>query len=106
MPFYRGSNHHIGDIKKFKVRKDRRPSDMPIELHNELGKRLKNKIGWNPRTEGVFTTTNIDQAGIYGVARVVFPIGKFRYAWNNTTDDALNFFERHGVFNTGNINMK
>lgn len=66
------------EIEKRTVRKDRRPRFIPEKLHEWLDKNLKDLFGWNPRSEGLFTAAH-DTARIFGRARMVFPIGRFKY---------------------------
>ncbi len=74
-------------IGKFKVRKDRKPLDTPLEVHKELDKIFTKNFGWPARSSGILTTGDKTVAGSYGNAYQVFPIGKFRFLWSNNVHD-------------------
>jgi hypothetical protein len=80
-------------IHKKKVRKDRKPKDMDIKTHKELNKLFHKKFGWKVRSEGLFCTGNINEAGGYGYEFLVFPIGEFKYVWSPEIRDLYSFIE-------------
>lgn len=99
--FYRGSKTSTTDYFKVKTRKNRIPKDTPLEIHNKINKLFKKKFGWFPRSEGVFASSGMDQAGIYspyGNISIIFPIGKFTFLYNNNVYDLTDELE-----NTFNI---
>jgi len=75
---WRGAYHGNVTIKKLSLRKERRPRFIPKELHEWLDKKLKELFGWKPRSEGLFTGSHYITSR-FGLARMVFPIGKFKY---------------------------
>ena len=81
-PFFnRGTTSKtIDDFSKIKVRKDRKPRDTPLEVHNYLDNALKKKFGWKVRSEGVFATSQ-ERTG-YGTSYIFFPIGKYKYVFS------------------------
>jgi hypothetical protein len=85
---YRGSSNTYGDIEKVIPKKNRRPLDTPLELHNIWNNAFKKKFGWNVRSEGVFVTGDDFQAGEFGAyVYLVFPIGEFKYVWSSKYKD-------------------
>ena len=65
------------------TRKARKPRFIPEELHKFMGKYLKKKFGWNPRTQGVFTASEITSR-MFGQGggdrpRAIFPILNYKY---------------------------
>jgi hypothetical protein len=84
---YRGYKKELFDFKKIKTRKDRRPKDMSEEIYNEFNIEFKHKFGWKPRSEGVFATSNISEAGSYGTIFLFFPVGKYKFIWSETIKD-------------------
>jgi len=77
-----------------KIRKNRRPMDTPLEIHEMFDKMFKKKYGWEPRSNSIFCTGDIEQAGNYGKPYIIFPIGNFKYLWNpNIKDLFSNVFE-------------
>jgi len=69
-------------LEKRRVRKNRKPSDIPLELHKYIDDELYAKFGWHPRSEGVFATSSFMNAVNFGVPHLFFPIGKFKYVWS------------------------
>jgi hypothetical protein len=88
------------------VRKDRRPRVINSELHDMLGKVSNEKFGWNTRTQGLFTTKSRQNASVWGKSIIVFPIGNFKYVWNNDVSDLYEKYDEwelhdsnEGIFN-------
>ena len=90
---YRGTKRSVPDIKKIKVRKDRKPLDTPPEVHNHLDNEFKKKFGWFARSEGVFTTPVRYDTGDYGDPYFFFPIGKYKFVWSKTVMDLFGYIE-------------
>lgn len=80
-PLYRGMRGITDETFIRKPREDRKPKDMALAVSQALDIVLKEKIGWKPRSEGIFTTTNKSEASVYGNPYVIFPIGSFKYVW-------------------------
>lgn len=86
---YRGKDEIIDGMKKVIPRKNRRPLDTPIKLHDMLDSLFEMKFGWKARSEGVFVTTNHGTAMSYGEGSsyAFFPIGKYSYIWSPSIKD-------------------
>ncbi len=73
------------------TRKNRKPLDTPIKLHNILDKMFQKKFGWKARSEGVFAAGKWYFSGskdtYYGDTYLFFPIGNFKYVWSPKIDD-------------------
>lgn len=69
------------------VRKDRKPKDTPIKMADLLDKAFFKIFHWKPRSEGLFTTSNIYTASKYGSLNAVFPCGNFDYVWSPKVQD-------------------
>jgi hypothetical protein len=85
---FRGTKKKIDVIERMQRRNDRRPKDLPIELHDILDKIFKKKFGWKARSQCVFASSN--HIGIkvnYGTPYFFFPIGKYRYTFCKGVDD-------------------
>jgi hypothetical protein len=89
------------DIIVSTIRKNRKPTDTPIHIHNEMDDMLKNKFGWKPRSEGLFTWISKrkgskDKFWIHNLnrARLVFPVGAYKYVYSPTIRDVYNVYER------------
>jgi hypothetical protein len=103
---FRGSKKRANPLLKVTPRKDRKPKDMPQDVHAALGRAFVKRFGWNPRTEGVFATGGYPQAEEYGTAYYFFPIGDFKVVYSKTVDDLLIYLENQGVIQQGLIGRK
>lgn len=84
--FVRYETHGRTAYKK-KVRKDRRPKDTPKMVHEMMDKSLKEKFGWNVRSEGLFVYGLSDNThGGY----LVFPVGDYKFVWSSKFADITN----------------
>ena len=93
------------DFDKIKVRKDRRPLDTPLDVHNELDNIFKKHFGWKARSGGLLATGDRRVAGTYGEAYKIFPIGRFRFIWSNKVHDLygryVEFMTKEGLIYSG-----
>ena len=88
------------------VRKDRRPKDTNIEVHEKLDKLFLEKFEWRARSNSVFTWI------ISGVMKpLFFPIGKFDYIWSPNVYDLytdvhpeMGYDELDDIVNTYHLN--
>ncbi len=65
------------------VRKNRKPRMVSQSLHDKMSKYSKEYFGWDIRTEGLFTTKDVDDTDNWGYPVIIFPIGNFKYVWSN-----------------------
>jgi len=98
MFLYRGSEENIDRIKRIKPRKDRRPKDMPEELHETFDDLFHKKFGWYVRSEGVFVTGDKVLSASYGTPYLFFPIGKYKYVWSSKIMDLYTEIENEEYF--------
>ncbi len=68
-------------------RQDRFPKDMPGFLHDALDDEFEKKFGWRPRSTGVFVTSQQREARSYGDSYVFFPVGMYKYLYNQNVVD-------------------
>jgi hypothetical protein len=87
------SKEIIDNVYKVLTRKNRKPADMPNEIHIVINKKFKEKFGWQPRTEGVFTSFDSDIAYKYGNSYYFFPIGKYKYIYSDVVHDLYEYFQ-------------
>ena len=86
--FWRGTDKQITEIGKVPTRKNRKPKDMPVKLHELIDFMFYKKFRWSPRSEGVFTNPQPGSVQPYGqYAYAFFPIGKYRYVWSSRVED-------------------
>lgn len=80
---FRGINSNRNNIfMKKEVPINRRPKDMPLDLHEFFDDWFKRKYGSRFRSEAVFATNKTYTASGYGTVRAIYPIGTFKYIWS------------------------
>lgn len=76
------------------VRKDRKPRDTPIQIHDATNKYFGKKYGFKARSQGMFAKGGEPNGGgdvsEYGYRYAVFPIGKYKYLWSPDVEDLIN----------------
>ena len=83
---YRGME--MDDLAKVcRVRKNRKPSDTPIEFHNIMDDWFNKKFGIRFRSNAMFAVQNERLASQYGSLYNVFPIGEFDICSSNEIID-------------------
>lgn len=85
---YRGSQRS-GDDKTVieNVRFDRKPSDMPLMVHDIIDVWFYQKFGIKARSQSVFTTPSLVFANRYGNPTAVLPKGDATYIFSNEVKD-------------------
>jgi hypothetical protein len=84
---FRGFKHFNKPLDTKIRRKDRKPSDTPLKIHNAVDEMFRHRFGWPARSSGVFVTGNTNLAEYYGSVGIVIPIGKFQYVWSGSVED-------------------
>ena len=85
-PLYRGMNRtELALVSR--VRKDRKPSNTPINIHNLVDEWFDKKFGIKFRSNAMFATQIKSTAKAYGTLYVVFPIGEFTICSSNIITD-------------------
>lgn len=82
----RGSLDKI-DVYKFYQSRKRKPRDMSYYISNRLNEMFFKKFGYNLRTDGIFTTKDAYTTKTYGYTYLFFPIGDYKYFWNEDIED-------------------
>lgn len=99
---WRGTNKRIDSIQKITPRKDRKPRDMPKELHKFLDNVFKDNFGWYVRSEGVFVASDRyfaeDFSDTGGDAYLFFPIGRYDYIWSPVIKDIYTWLGRSQIY--------
>jgi len=78
---WRGTYNKVGDIRKFRARKNRQPLHTWEGLHNAMDRIAKKVVGFPLRSQGVFTTTSEYTSCIFGQPYPFYPIGNFTAFW-------------------------
>lgn len=99
---YRGVKTPPSFCDKKTTRTNRKPRLLDIDLHDKLGKETKQRFGWNARTEGVFTTSNVFDVKRWGSPSIVFPIGKFKYIWNRNVKSLYGAYDQWSAYTSDN----
>lgn len=121
------SSSNGDDIVKYKIRSDRKPSYLEMEIHNAANGVITDLGGVAHRGNSIFCTTNERVAPEWGTAYIVFPINGFNatyfsrlseaYMYNKlTTDDSNEIkkiflyygisFDKKGMFDKNNENTE
>jgi hypothetical protein len=88
MVLYRGSDNQYKNFQFIVPRTDRKPRSTKIVLSNALDEAFYGLFGWRPRSEGVFATGNMIDAGFYGKhSYIVFPKNNFKFIWSPFIED-------------------
>lgn len=69
------------------IRKDRKPKDSPLWLHNVLNDTLQQESGIAYRSSSLFVVGDYGQSQNFGNTYLIFPIGEFKYAWSKKLID-------------------
>lgn len=93
---YRGSLSSIVgepyDIRN--VKKNRIPTDMPLEIHSILDQWFQEKFNHKFRSNATFVTSARKIAAMYGDPYAFFPIGDFKFVWSPEVDDLFGNLQR------------
>lgn len=84
--FYRGVKKNIKKIEFVIPRTNRKPSEIPLEVHNILNEKFNKKFGWKCRN-GVFVSADEEIAGSYGSCYMFFPVDGYKYVWSPIVED-------------------
>ena len=96
---YRGTSKLTQSIIELKPRLDRKPSDMPIEVHYMLDDAFWSKFKWKPRSEGVFCSFVWNVAKGYGTPFMLFPKGEYKILWSKEIDDLFSYVKNSILYN-------
>ena len=92
-----------------KVRKNRKPRYVPIELHNFLDNLGKELFGWKVRSEGVFTGSQTVAArytqNIHGIS-IFIPIGNYKYIYKIKIGDIYSLYDKFNHWDDARIDWE
>lgn len=77
-------------IFKGKVRKNRKPVDTPMELHNYIDDYFKSSLGVEPRSNSLFANFSAFTTSNYGDVYFIFPVGRYKIVFNPDVLDLFN----------------
>lgn len=92
-PLYRGYGGKVtaklkGE-REVEIRKDRKPRDSSVYVHDLLNDYFLKKLGTKVRSEALFTTGDIERAQSYGTPHYILPVGNFKYVWAEYKGDPV-----------------
>lgn len=81
-------------VWKKKVRKNRRPTDTPEELHKGIDELFQKKFGWKARSQAIFCWSIPFQYNVMILGKwMVFPTGNYKYIWSKEIQDLWAYIE-------------
>lgn len=84
---WRGAKYGKGEMSRIRTRSDRRPKDMPYEIHQYTDDAFYNMFRVYARSKAVFGTGEKSGAEGYGRPYLLFPIGKYTPIWSPEIKD-------------------
>lgn len=90
--FLYSGRRKINDFTIKKIRKNRKPSDTPLEVHNLIDDWFYKNFGVRARSNSIFCIYNKSQE-FYGTPHIVFPIGKYTSLYSYDIVDLYNQLE-------------
>lgn len=86
-PLFRGADPAGATYFRGEVRRDRRPKNMPLELHTAADEWFSRQFGVRYRGAGLFCTGDRAQAARHGAVCLVFPVEGFQFCWSPRVTD-------------------
>ena len=74
-------------LRPQQVRQDRKPRDTHADMHFLMDEWLYKQFKFKGRSQGLFATGSLQQAGEYGEPCIIFPIKEFDYLYNEKISD-------------------
>lgn len=94
LPFLRGIATVISHPFVAPTRKDRRPRDLALDLHEAADDWFLKRFGVRFRSQSIFVTSVRVVASGYGPQTVrILPLGNYRYCWSRSTSDLLSILK-------------
>lgn len=84
---FSGRKFSSSDVIKGKVRRDRKPKDTPLEIHELLDKQFYKEFGIKARSQSLFCVQKYQYTKSYGTPYYIFPIGDYTTIWAVRIDD-------------------
>jgi hypothetical protein len=89
---YHGSpSSAMGDFKYLQFEERSEPKDTTVFIHNYVNSLAKKKHGVNVRN-GMFVTTQFDNAKSYGAPYLIFPLGEYKIFYSKGVQDFTDEF--------------
>lgn len=100
-PMYRGvrKTNNANVIRKEVRLSDRKPKDMPYDLHQFINGYFKQNYGGAFRN-GMFVSGSPGVSSEYGDTYIIFPAGEFQYLWSPHYEDLYSITSEYGFDQT------
>jgi len=95
---YSGRKGKMNDLFKGKIRKNRKPLDTPVEIHNMIDDEFKKQVGIKPRSNSLFCFRDEDRTSSYGTPYVIFPVGKYKLIWSYEVHDLYDYLRKTSTY--------
>jgi len=73
--------------------KNRKPKDTPGNIHNILDELFLQRFGWRARSDALFCSGDMSQAGFYGATYEIYPANGFKFVWSERIRDLYNEYD-------------
>jgi len=91
----RGMGGRNDNFLKKQIRlENRKPKDIPQELHNRINQYFEQHYGASFRN-ALFTSSDYIQAENYGNVYYIFPIGDFKFLWSPDIEDLFMMYDEY-----------
>lgn len=79
------------------IRKDRRPKDTPLVIHNMFDDVFQQKTSTRLRSESLFCTNSMGTASSYGKVFIILPVGNYETWYHPNISDLYTYFNRYTI---------
>ena len=84
-----------GAVIKKKTRPDRKPKDIPIEIHKKIDDMFYKTYGWRARSKNVaFCWAMPFNYPTFSNLSLFFPVGNYKYLWSPDVEDLFESLEK------------
>lgn len=80
-------------FEKIKIRKNRKPKDMPEIIHNALDEEFRDRFGVKARSQSFFVLMSPQATTEYGKPHYVFPVGDYKLIYSYKIDDLYRYLD-------------
>lgn len=93
---YRGCFRDGAAVFEDEVFRDRKPKNMPVELHQAADAWFSARFGVRYRGAGLFCTGDAVQAASHGDVYRIYPVGGFQFCWSPRVKDLHAWCDENG----------
>lgn len=93
---YRGCSRDEAAVFEDEVPRDRKPKNMPVELHQAADAWFSARFGVRYRGAGLLCTGDVVQAASHGDVYRIYPVGGFQFCWSPRVKDLHAWCDENG----------